>query len=122
VQDVAAPLMVKPVLQVNWQLLPEESEAGQLPTLPFAGAVTAQAFAVQVWFDVRTPREQLVTEPLRVKPELQATEQLVPDASVDGQLPRLPFAGAITVQALGVQDCCEVSTPSEQVVAAPLTV
>jgi hypothetical protein len=40
-QDVAAPTRLKPTLQVNEQLLPEASEVGQVPRVPFAGAGTA---------------------------------------------------------------------------------
>ena len=45
---------------------------------------------------VNTPLEQDVAEPTRLKPTLQENEQLLPEARVPGQLPRVPFAGGDT--------------------------
>jgi hypothetical protein len=56
-------LSVKPLLQVNWQLLPEVRVDEQVPSVPFAGAVTEHEVAVHVC-GVRTPAEQVVAAPL----------------------------------------------------------
>jgi hypothetical protein len=53
---------------------------------------------------------------------LHAIEQLLPEARVVGQVPRLPLGGVLTEHELGEQVCVEVRTPREHVVAAPLTV
>ena len=98
-QAVAVPVRVKPALHASEQLLPEERTDEQVPRVPFAGADTAQAFAAHDCA-VKTPLLQDVTGPTRLKPELHAKEQVLPEARTDGQVPMKPFAGADTGHAI----------------------
>jgi hypothetical protein len=86
---------------------------GSVPGVP---AVAAE----QVWA-VKFPNEQVVAAPFRLYPELQVIWQTPPEASVDEQVPKLPFAGGDTEHALGVQ-VCAVRTPLEQDVEEPTRV
>jgi hypothetical protein len=94
-QAVAVPVRVKPALHASEQLLPEERTDEQVPRVPFAGADTTHAFAAHDCA-VKTPLLQDVTGPTRLKPELHAKEQVLPEARTDGQVPMKPFAGADT--------------------------
>ena len=67
--------------------------------MPFAGAVTEHALGAHVCA-VKVPFVQDVRGPVTLYPELQANEQLLPEARLVGQVPRKPFAGAVTVHEL----------------------
>jgi hypothetical protein len=99
VQDVTAPEIVKPELHANWQLLPEERTDGQVPRVPFDGAVTEHGLGTHDCA-VNVPFVQDVTAPESAKPTLQEKLQLLPEEREDGQLPRAPFEGGVTVQEL----------------------
>jgi hypothetical protein len=105
--QLASALVPAAVLKLGLALLTTGSVPGVAP------------LAAQVC-GVKTPVEQDVTEPMRLKPELHANEQLPPEARMDEQLPRLPFAGADTAHGLAAHDCVAVKTPlALQVVAEP---
>jgi hypothetical protein len=50
---------------------------------------------------------------------LHVNSQLLPDARTDGQLPRPPFAGAVTVHPFGTHICVALKVPFVHVVSAP---
>lgn len=87
--------------------------------MPFVGAVTVHALGEHDCCDTNVPKEQEVEIPTMVYPEAHATWQEVPEERVEGQLPRVPFAGAETLQGLGTHDCVAVRTPLEQDVTGP---
>jgi hypothetical protein len=56
--------------------------------------------AVHVCVLIKLPFKQAVAVPVRVKPALHASEQLLPEERTDGQVPMKPFAGADTGHAI----------------------
>jgi hypothetical protein len=101
------------------QLVPEERTDGQVPRPPFDGAFTTHEAGVQVCA-VRTPFVQLVTGPLRTYPEAHWNWQLFPEGRVVWQVPRNPFAGAVTGQELCA--CAQTGMPSRAAVSQRIIV
>jgi hypothetical protein len=104
-------------LHANVQLPPDERRDGQLPRVPFEGALIVHELGAHVC-RVTVPLVQDVAAPTSVYPALHTSAQLLPDERTDGQVPRAPFDGAVTEHGLATH-VCAVSVPSAQDVAAP---